>query len=84
MPGSGLQKHGGEKLPGVRVVDATIAQGKIITDKASVVILQQQLRNENCDVCADESHQNDPLLLGPAPCERRGFSSGKAHLERVS
>ena len=84
VPGAVVEKSGGDELPAVGGAEASIAQGQILTNKARLVSVEKKLGYENDDIQPDQSQENDPRPLRPAPRGWRGLSAGEAHVPRVS
>src|ERR1700731_3188160 len=73
MPWPIVQKSGGEELPAVGGPEPAIAQREIFTNKSWLVGVEEELRDKDGDVQSDQSEQNDPRPLRPAPGGRRRF-----------
>ena len=76
---AGVQEHRAEKLPGIRAIDATIAEAQVVNDDGRLIGLENLLCNENGEVNADQRQKDDALARRPARRVRRSFSARQAH-----
>src|SRR5262249_40583036 len=76
---AGVQEHRAEKLPGIRAIDASVAEAQVFNDGGRLIGLKSLLRNENGEVNADQRQKDNPLARRPARCMRRSFSARQAH-----
>jgi hypothetical protein len=65
-----MKKRGGNELPAVRVAHAPFAHGKIVAHETGLVSVEENLRDENGHVQADQGQENNARLLRPALWER--------------
>jgi hypothetical protein len=79
-----VQKHGGDKLPGISVADAAITQAEIIANESRLIKLDTQLRDKDRQVRADQDQQDKALALRPTLRVGRSFATRQTHFARVS
>jgi hypothetical protein len=79
-----VQEDGGKKLPPISRVNTAITQAEVLADEAWLIGVEENLRAECDNICADQPEQNHAWPLRPTPGERRGLSAGQAHVTRVS
>src|SRR5476649_1016190 len=84
MPRPGVQKHGGDKLPCIRIANPPVAQAQKVANDSRLIGFKKELRDERRDVCADQNEQDHALPFAPTPCQRRRLPAGQAHETRVS
>jgi hypothetical protein len=60
-----VQKHGGDELPRIGVMNAAVAEGKKFTDKSRLPAFKKKLANESGRVGANQCEKNDPLTFSP-------------------
>jgi hypothetical protein len=84
MPRAVVQKHRGDKLPGISVADAAITQAKIIADESRLIEFDTQLRDKDRQVRADQGQQDEALALRPTLRVGRRFPARQTHFARVS
>ena len=69
--GAVMEKDGGDKLPGVSVVHAAIAEGEIFADKTRLIAFEEKLRDEGGRIRGNQREQNNPVGLSPRASKRR-------------
>ncbi len=64
-------------------MDTAIAQSQVTADEPRLIHVQEELRNENGQVRADQTKQNDALSFRPRACRQRRSAARQVHLKKV-
>ena len=67
MPRIAVEQHRGDELPRISIVDATIAQRKIIADETGLERIEKKLCDKTGNIQADQRQQNNASVLLPRP-----------------
>jgi hypothetical protein len=64
-----VQEDSSNKLPSVSGVNPAITQPEVLANESRLVGVEEKLSDEGDGIQADQSEQNDPRPLRPAPGE---------------
>ena len=53
MPRAAVQKHRGDKLPGISLAHPAITQAKVSANESRLIVFDKELRDEDRDIRAD-------------------------------
>src|SRR5438552_3934993 len=84
VPWAIVEKHGGDKLPGVGVAHTAITDAEVIANEPGLIGFEKKLHGKDRQVCADQRQENYPLALRPGLRVGRVLSAGQMHRPRVS